>query len=289
MTDIPPTGDRPVPESPSGEVPPAPMTPPAPEPVPGMGAESMLPTPMPSAPPPIPTAPPPTQSAWQPPPAAPPSTPEVPGAPGHYFAATVTRVAALLIDSLVLGFIAVVLGAVVGSFAPAQVQDLEAGGIATSTASMLAVTIATLGSLIVSYLYFALLWRSAGKATLGQRVFKMQVGNAFDGAALTWRQATIRWLTLFGLTLLSALPFLVGIGGLAAIIWDIALLVTTATSATKQGIHDRWAGSAVVATGPQNTTLAWGCLIAYIALAVLLLILVLIAFAAFFAVMSGAY
>ncbi len=81
---------------------------------------------------------------------------------------------------------------------------------------------------------------------------------------MTARQITIRWLTLFGLGILSVVPLLAGLGGLAAFIWDIVLLVTTASSATKQGIQDRWAGSAVVATGPQNTGLAWGCLIAYV-------------------------
>ncbi len=223
----------------------------------------------------------PAPAAWQPPPTAPPKTPEVPGAPGRYFAATVTRVAALLTDGILLGIIAGIIFAIVAAFVPGpNFDDPTRFGAVTP-----AVIIGGLGGLIVSYLYFFLSWRSAGKATPGQRLFKMQVGNAFDGATLTTRQITIRWLTLFGLGILSVVPLLGGLGGLATIVWDIVLLVTTASSPTKQGLQDRWAGSAVVATGPQNTGLAWGCLIAYIVgifviiiLAVLALVAVIAAF-----------
>jgi len=114
----------------------------------------------------------------------------------------------------------------------------------------------------------------------------MQVGNAFDGAALDARQITIRWLTLFGLGLLALIPILAGIGGTLTVIWDIVLLVTTATSLTTQGIHDRWAGSAVVATGPQNTTLAWGCLIAWV---VGILLLVALTAALLVAIVAALY
>ncbi len=226
---------------------------------PVVAAAAAPPPPGAVAPPPA-AAEPPAPAAWQPPPTAPPKTPEVPGAPGRYFAATVTRVAALLIDGILLGIIAGIIFAIVAAIVPGpNFDDPTRFGVVTP-----AVIIGGLGGLIVSYLYFFLSWRSAGKATPGQRVFKMQVGNAFDGAALTARQITIRWLTLFGLGILSVVPFLGGLGGLATIIWDIVLLVTTASSPTKQGMQDRWAGSAVVATGPQNTGLAWGCLIAYI-------------------------
>jgi uncharacterized RDD family membrane protein YckC len=192
-------------------------------------------------------------------------------------------VAALLIDTVLLGILA---GIVVGVLSAVMPGQFGLDGDPTVRAFGPGFVIAGLGGLVVSYLYFFLSWRSEGKATPGQRVFKMQVGNAFDGAALTTRQITIRWLTLFGLGILSTLPILAGLGGLAAFIWDIVLLVTTASSATKQGIHDRWAGSAVVATGPQNTTLAWGCLIAWI---VGVLLIVALAFALIVAIAAALY
>ena len=197
----------------------------------------------------------------------------MPGAPGRYFAATVTRVAALAIDGILLGIIAGFIFVIVNAFVPGPNFDDPTRFSAVTPA----VIVGGLGGLIVSYLYFFLSWRSAGKATPGQRVFKMQVGNAFDGATLTTRQISIRWLTLFGFGILSVVPFLGGLGGLASIVWDIVLLVTTASSATKQGLQDRWAGSAVVATGPQNTGLAWGCLIAYV-VGIFVLIAIVIAF-----------
>jgi uncharacterized RDD family membrane protein YckC len=212
----------------------------------------------------------------------------VPGAPGRYFAATVTRVAALLIDSIIIGIVAAFVGGIVGGAVGAGspdsfIPDFEG----TTSAAASAVTVAAgLGAALVSYLYFVLLWRSGGKATVGQRVFKMQVGNAFDGATLTWQQASIRWLALYALTILSAIPVLAALGGLAAFIWAIVLLVSTASSGTKQGIHDRWANSAVVATGTQNTTLAWGCLIAYV---VGIFLFIFVALAALIAIFAAVY
>ncbi len=311
MTDLPPAGDRPEPEgTPPEPAAPAPeppsMAPPEPSvpqwtsaeaaPAPAAAAPEPV-APAPAAPPPAAPPPaseatyiapavaapqpgqPPAQPAWQPPTAAPPKTPEVPGSPGRYFAATVTRVAALLIDGILLGIIAGVIFAIVGVFVPGPNFDDPT----RFSAATPAVIVGSLGGLIVSYLYFFLSWRSAGKATPGQRVFHMQVGNAFDGATLDTRQITIRWLTLFGLGILSALPLLAGLGGLLTFIWDIVLLVTTASSATKQGIHDRWAGSAVVATGPQNTGLAWGCLLIWVVGFVVIIALALAAIVAIFA------
>jgi uncharacterized RDD family membrane protein YckC len=78
----------------------------------------------------------------------------------------------------------------------------------------------------------------------------MQVGNAADGATLTMEQAVKRWLAVGGVfslaQFLNPLPLLGLLVGLASLIWVIALLVTTAQSPTKQGLHDQFAGSVVV-------------------------------------------
>jgi uncharacterized RDD family membrane protein YckC len=78
----------------------------------------------------------------------------------------------------------------------------------------------------------------------------MQVGNAADGATLTMEQAVKRWLALGGIfalaQLLQPLAALGILVGLAGIVWAIVLLVTTAQSPTKQGLHDQFAGSVVV-------------------------------------------
>ncbi len=287
MSDTPPPRDRPGP--PAFEVPPdaagappldtagAPPLDTAGAPPPDAGgapgsargqAESPVWTPPPTV-----TAPP-AGSTWGPPP-APPRQPEVPGAPGRYFAATITRVAAFFIDTIVIAILGLVVGGIIGG-----VGGAVSPGVLSSGAFRI---LGGLAGIATSFLYFGLLWRSSGKATVGQRIFRMQVGNAFDGAILTWEQVVIRWLILFGFGVVATLPVVGTLGELAGLIWAIVLLVTTASSLTKQGLHDQWADSAVVATGPQNTTLAWGCLIAYAVLAVLLVALALIALGAFYA------
>lgn len=284
MADVPPTGDRPEPSAPESDAAlPSPDSMGVSEP-PATEAAASSPEPPPAAPAP-PVQPP--ASGWQ---TAPSDETEVPGAPGHFFAATVTRVAALLIDSIAVGIVAFAVGFVLSLAAAVVSPDSFDSGTLDETSSaadvMLGILL-SLAGLAASYLYFVLLWRSAAKATIGQRAFRMQVGNAFDGATLTWSQATIRWLALFGLGILAAIPVLAGLGGLAILVWMIVLLATTATSPTKQGLHDRWAGSAVVATGSQNTTLAWGCLLAYVIGIALLFVVAFAAVVAFLAAYGG--
>jgi len=51
-----------------------------------------------------------------------------------------------------------------------------------------------------------------------------------------------------------------GIANLSLLAWTLALLVTTVASPTKQGLHDRFAGTAIVRpVGPGNG-LAYACL-----------------------------
>ena len=99
----------------------------------------------------------------------------------------------------------------------------------------------------LSAIYFIGFWTSASKATLGMRLFNLQVGNAADGAELTLSQAVVRWVAL-GLPFqaLSLLPPPVNVlGGLTAL-WALVLLVSTIASPSKQGVHDRLARSAMV-------------------------------------------
>ena len=84
----------------------------------------------------------------------------------------------------------------------------------------------------------------------GLRLLGMRLGREADGGRVGLRSALIRWLLLggpFGLATLLALgvPVLrLSIGGAVAV-WYLILLVTTARSATKQGIHDHYAHTVV--------------------------------------------
>ena len=93
--------------------------------------------------------------------------------------------------------------------------------------------------------YFIAFWTSDARATLGMRLLKLQVGNAFDGRKLDLGQAVRRWIALGGwLTALGYSQASAGFSGTAPPPRSIVLLVTV--SPTKQGLHDRFANSAIV-------------------------------------------
>src|SRR6185295_8069217 len=120
--------------------------------------------------------------------------------------------------------------------------------IETST-NWVATFIGAIVGLAISAGYYIYTW-TAMRGTIGQKALGMQVGNAADGATLTMEQAVRRWLALGGIfSLAQFLNPLPGVGvliGLASLVWVIALLVTTAQSPTKQGLHDQFAKTVVV-------------------------------------------
>jgi uncharacterized RDD family membrane protein YckC len=103
---------------------------------------------------------------------------------------------------------------------------------------------------LIGAAYFIYQWTSS-RATIGMRVLGMQIGNAGDGATITMNQAITRYLAIFGPGLIAQLlgAFVGALGlvlSLAGLAWLIVLLVTTAQSPTKQGLHDRYANTVVV-------------------------------------------
>jgi uncharacterized RDD family membrane protein YckC len=233
-----PTPPEPVPPAP---VPPEPASTPA------------APWPDPIATPAAPSAPSATAAASAPPvawaaaPAVQPGIP-VPGSPGIYFASIWARFAALIVDSLIIAVIEFVFGFIVGLVLPGTATFDSSTPFGTvPRANPAALALAAIFALVVTYLYYTTQWRGAHRATVGMRAFSVQVGNAFDGVALTARQATLRWVGLgFPLGLLSALASTAGIGGLLILLLDIALFLTTLGSTTRQGWHDQFANSAVI-------------------------------------------
>jgi uncharacterized RDD family membrane protein YckC len=189
------------------------------------------------------TAPPAWQSTPQPTGAQPPageswSAPApaagTPGPASYVYGDVPNRIIAYIIDSVILGIVGFIVFAVVGG-----ITGFEALGL----------IVISLISLAISGAYFIYLWTSQ-RATLGMRLLGLQVGNETDGATLTTNQAVTRWILLGApLGLASALNQSPGIGiliGLVALVYFIALLVTTAQSPTKQGLHDRYAHTVVV-------------------------------------------
>jgi uncharacterized RDD family membrane protein YckC len=197
--------------------------------------------------------------AW----AAPPTQPsEV--APGLTWADTASRFVAYVLDSILITIVSGILLTVLGF--------RQGGGTAADNqaTALLAVVSAAMGAA-----YFILSWSGGRRATPAQRLFSIQVGNAFDGRALTTTQAVKRWLGLGSfLGMFALIPGSAAYGAvnLVQLIWVVVLLISTATSPTKQGLHDRFANSAVVRPLGASKGMAATCLVLVIVLCVLALL-----------------
>ncbi len=189
---------------------------------------------------------------------------EVPGAPGLKFADTPSRFVAYVVDAFIAGIISsIVTSAVAGalgiepdlraldSFSRSQVNFQTYGAVGAGIA------------VGVSFLYFVLSWSGGRRATIGQRIFGIQIGNAFDGRSLSMSQAIRRWLALGSiLGLVALVPRTGSAGSGLESLWLLVLLVSTVASSTKQGLHDKFANSAVVRPAAAGTSgLVWACVV----------------------------
>lgn len=202
--------------------------------------------------------------------AAPPSPAEVPGVPGLVFAGVGSRIVALFIDSILLSIPLLVLTSIL---APPVMTETVDGALDFET--LYAVDpVSTIVYAGLSLVYFVGLWTSGGRATFGMRVMKLQVGSAFEGRTLSLGQAVTRWALLGQpLALVTIVPPLAALAGLLSFVWALVLLISTATSPTKQGIHDRVARSAVVQpAGARTSGLATACLVIVVVLMALAII-----------------
>jgi uncharacterized RDD family membrane protein YckC len=264
MTSGPPgSGDRPADDGPPPSDPgadTAPYTPP-------IAATTTGGPPEPASPPAPPTPPEPTATGlppgigW-----APPATVRQEVAPGLTFSDTLPRVAAWLIDGVLLTLVGLVIGSIVG-VSTAVTTTIESPTYQVDYNELFLATEWTIVSLVISALYFIGSWSGGRRATLGQRLLKIQVGNAFDGRPLTLDQAIRRWLG-FG-EFIWLIGFVPGLAGFSSVyfLWALVLLTTTASSPTKQGLHDRLANSAVVRPVNAGNGLVISCIVIALILA----------------------
>ncbi len=189
------------------------------------------------------------------------------GAPGLTWADTPTRFVAYIIDGFLVGLIAIIvvsiLGVALAGTGSDPVTSTQTGGLFYAL------------SALIGAAYYILSWSGGRRATPAQRLFNIQVGNAFDGQALTTTQAVKRWAGLGGfLGMFSIVPSDTVLGAVYIIefVWYIVLLISTVTSPTKQGLHDKFANSAVVRPAGAGTSAAMACLIIVILLFVLALV-----------------
>lgn len=195
-------------------------------------------------------------------------------APGLAFADTTSRVVAYIADLLILGVAIAIVAAILGL---------------TTTAITDRTSVTTVGGparaivyVLLDLAYFVVSWTGGRRATMGQRLFNIQVGNAFDGRALTLEQAIRRWLGLGSVIgLLGIVPSLVSASVFGTLIWSIVLLITTSNSPTKQGLHDRFANTALVRPVGASNGPAKACLVTFVVLLVLSVGLALLSLFAF--------
>ena len=179
----------------------------------------------------------------QPPDASQPGTGSLPP-PGLVFADTPSRVAAYVLDSFLLSALVSIPPALLGFY-----DYSYTGGAYPEPISRASFVGLTIFSFAMSAAYFLWFWTGGRRATPGQRVFGIQLGNAFDGRPLTMTQAIERWLAMgWWATLLILLPFLaLAIASYAVFaVWWVVLVISIIISLTKQGIHDRFSRSALV-------------------------------------------
>ena len=169
--------------------------------------------------------------------------------PSYVVASFGRRFGALLLDGIGI--------AVVGAIA---VAALHIPGVATTTTAANGGTETTymvtnsgwsaVSLALISAVYCISFWATSG-ATLGQRMLGLHVFDAAGPKPLPLQGAAVRWFVLFGIGyLIGAIAILSpntsGVVGLGQLAWVIILAVTTYQSPTKQGWHDRAAGSYVV-------------------------------------------
>ena len=176
------------------------------------------------------------------------------------FAGPAARLVACIVDATVL----FLLGVIVVSVATVLTHDPNAAAANYIVAA----------SVLLSLPFALYFWTGGHRATPGQRLLAIQVGSGVEGGRLTAKQAVGRWLALgWFLGLSAVIPALLGPVVLAVAGWSVVLLVTVFLSPTRQGLHDRIAGTAVVRPKDASNRLVVGGLIVIVAGPALLLIL----------------
>ena len=232
------------PNAPGGQ--PAPQTPPPPPPPPA-GSPGWQSTPQPPGPPPMGGQPGSGMPSW---------TNNITargtktGPAGVALADIPDRIIAFVIDAIIVGIVGFIVG-----FIMTQIlgdNSVTIFGVVVPTASRQPSLISSLATVVLmlaaSAAYFIYMWTRMGGATVGMRVMKLAVRDSTNGGPISQQQAINRWFLVgapFALYFLYAWGFIGWIVGLAVLVYEIYLIVTTAQSATRQGLHDTYAKTVV--------------------------------------------
>ena len=171
-----------------------------------------------------------------------------PGPGGVALADFTDRAIAAFIDFLILGIV----GAIVASIMTGILGEELLGGIfgvSVKVPSLMSSLATVVVMLIISAAYFVGMWTRMG-GTVGYKVMKLSVRDASTGQPVSQGAAINRWLLLGAPAVLSSI-YGWGIGlilGIVVFVYYLYLIYTTASSPTRQGLHDTYAKT-VVAKG----------------------------------------
>jgi uncharacterized RDD family membrane protein YckC len=172
------------------------------------------------------------------------------------------RFVAYIIDAIIITILNIIVGIIVGLIV-----------VAVSPRGGSAAIIGLVIGIVVDATYFIQFWTTEARATLGMRILNLQVGNAFDGRRLDMGQAFRRWVALGSwISAAGITTSLAGVTGLIGLLWALVLLVTTTTSPTKQGLHDRFANTAIVRPDGSSNSLVVGCMVIVVAILAIILL-----------------
>lgn len=169
----------------------------------------------------------------------------VAGPAGYFYADVPNRAIAFIIDYIIFFIVLAIVGAITIAVMGTNI-GFGFGNVASTTSVLV--------QQVLSYLligaYFVYMW-TAMRGTVGMRLLGMQIGHESDGRTIDMNQALTRYALMFGPGFAAGLisSFALGLGVIASLVsfvWFIALVVTTAQSPTKQGLHDRYAKTMVV-------------------------------------------
>lgn len=160
------------------------------------------------------------------------------------------RIIAVVIDFIIIGIVGFIVGAIIH---PILGERITFGGLIPDVVvpSLISSVVVALLMAAVSAGYFIYQWLKMDGATIGMRVLKLQVRDAGSGGPISQDQAIKRWAFLAGPAALSWF-YSWGFGAiisLLVLVYYIYLLITTAQSPTRQGLHDAQANSVVAKVG----------------------------------------
>lgn len=171
-----------------------------------------------------------------------------PGPGGVALADFTDRAIAAFVDFLILGIIGAIVATVMTGILG---EELLGGifGVSVKVPSLMSSLATVVVMLVISAAYFVGMWTRMG-GTVGMKLFKLSVRDASSGQPVSQGAAINRWLLLGAPAVLSSI-YGWGIGLILSVlvfVYYLYLIYTTASSATRQGLHDTYAKT-VVAKG----------------------------------------